>query len=199
MMTALQSVRLDSVEGFGSLTPTGRGAYNKWSEALLDVNNDHQDNLTYGWRKALTEIPEAQHEFDHFYNYLTELIPFCPETKRLIHSDLLYQNLLVDNHRISAVIDWGCAMIGDPVYDLAIFAFFEPWYPAFTQVNLVQKMQQSYLEQSPDNHNNFTQRMIAYQIHLTLGNIAYCAYSGRVNDIHDHINRLREVLGKTNF
>lgn len=199
MMIALRSVNIDSVTGFGTLTPAGCGAFQSWSEALLDVNNDRPDSLVHGWKKTLSEIPEARRKYDQFYEQLTELVKYCPEQKRLIHSDLLYQNLLVDNNIITAVLDWGCAMIGDPVYDIAIFDFFEPWYPAFTQVNLIQKMRQSYLEQSSDNRENFIQRMAAYQIHLTLGNIAYCTYSKGKHDFYVHINRLDEVLKRTNI
>jgi len=194
MMTALQSVNLDSVEGFGTLTPEGKGAFRSWAEALLDVANDRPDSLTHGWKKALSKTPEALHKYDLFYAQLTKLIQYCPEQKKLIHSDLLYQNLLVHNNKISAVLDWGCAMIGDPLYDIAIFAFFEPWFPAFSQVNLIPKMQQSFLIQSPDNDRIFTQRIAAYQIHLTLGNIAFCALSEGKHDFWEHIKRLEEVL-----
>ena len=194
MMTALQSVNLNSIAGYGTLTPAGNGAFHSWAEALLDVNNDRPDSLIHGWRKTLSETPEAQRKYDQFYEKLTQLVKYCPEQKHIIHSDLLYQNLLVHNHKISAVLDWGCAMIGDPLYDIAIFAFFEPWYPAFTQVNLIQKMHQSYIEQSPDNRQNFNQRIAAYQIHLTLGNIAYCVFSKGKHDFYEHINRLDEVL-----
>ena len=194
MMTALQSISLDSMEGFGAITPEGRGAVGCWREALLDVNNDRPDSLTHGWKKALANIPAIERKYSRFYERLTKLVQFCPEQKHPIHSDLLYQNLLVDNRRISAVLDWGCAMIGDPVYDIAIFSFFEPWYPAFTRVNLIHNMRQSYLAQSPDNHQNFEQRMAAYQIHLTLGNIAYCIFTGGKHDYHEHINRLEEVI-----
>ena len=197
MMDALQSTNLDPVVGFGSITQAESGAFHCWSEALLDVYNDHPDNLTYGWRKALSETPEIQQKFDRFYKRLSGLVQFCPDQKHLIHSDLLYQNLLVDNHRISALLDWGCAMVGDSAYDLALFAFFEPWFPAFTKVGLVSKLQESYLNRSPDNRRNFDKRMTAYQIHLTLGNIAYCAFSKRKKDLYDHINRLEEVLRKT--
>jgi hygromycin-B 4-O-kinase len=199
MMTALRSVNLDSVTRFGTLTPAGNGAFHSWSEALLDVNNDRPDSLIHGWKKTLSETPEAQRKYDQFYERLTELVRYCPEHKRLIHSDLLYNNLLVDNNKISAVLDWGCAMIGVLVYDIAIFAFFEPWYPAFTQVNLIEKMQQSFLDQSSDNRQNFNQRMIACQIHLTLGNIAYCVLSEGKFDFWEHINRLDDVLKKANL
>ena len=197
MMTALQSVSLSSVEGFGTLTTEGKGAFRSWAETLLDVANDRPDSLTHGWKEALAKTPEAQRQYERFYNQLTKLVQYCPEQKNLIHSDLLYKNLLVHNHKISAVIDWGCAMIGDPVYDIASFAFFEPWFPVFTQVNLIQKMQQSYLDQSPENHRNFSQRMIVCQIHLALGNIAYCTLSKGKHDFYEHINRLEEILRNT--
>jgi len=199
MMTALQSICFDSIKGFGTLTQAGNGEFESWSEALLDVNNDRPGNLTHGWKKMLSETPDAQLKYDQFYEQLTGLVKYCPEQKHLIHSDLLYQNLLVDDHKISAVLDWGCSMIGDPVYDIAIFAFFEPWYPAFTQVSLIQKMQQSFLEKSSENRRNFDQRMVACQIHLTLGNIAYCVFSNGKHDFYQHINRLDEVLKKANL
>ena len=197
MMTALQSVNLEYIDGYGTLTPAGKGAFRTWAEALLDVNNDRPDSLIHGWKEALAKTPDAQRKYDQFYKELTNLVHYCPEQKNLIHSDLLYQNLLVHNHKISAVLDWGCAMIGDPLYDIAIFAFFEPWYPAFTQVNLIQKMRQSFLDQSPENHRYFNQRMLTCQIHLTLGNIAYCALSNGKHDFYEHINRLDEVLRTT--
>jgi hygromycin-B 4-O-kinase len=199
MMTTLQSVNLDSFVGYGTITPTGNGAFSSWAEALLDVNSDRPDNLIHGWKKTLAETPEAYEKYERFYLQLEKLVPYCPEQKRLIHSDLLYQNLLVHNHKISAVLDWGCAMVGDPVYDIAIFAFFEPWFPAFTQTNLIPKMQQSFLEQSPNNRHNFEERMVACQIHLTLGNIAYCACSEGKHDFYGHINRLEQVLMQASF
>ena len=196
MMTALQQTKLEGVSGFGTLTPAGRGAYNSWSEALLDVCNDHPDNLNHGWKEALAKFQKALRKVDQFYEQLTKLVQYCPEQNYLIHSDLLYQNLLVENHEISAVLDWGCAMIGDPAYDLALFSFFEPWFPAFTQVGLIEKMQQAFLALSPGNGYNFKERILAYQTHLSLGNIAYCVFSGREKDLYDHINRLEEVLWK---
>jgi len=197
MLSALQSVDLSTIEGFGTLTPEGKGAFHCWTDALLDVNNDRPDSLTHGWRAALTEFPEWQCKFERFYEELTKLVRYCPEHKHLIHSDLLYQNLLVDNRNISAVLDWGCAMVGDPLYDYAMFAFFEPWFPAFTQVGLVQKLERMYLLKSPGNCENFRQRVLACQIHVTLGNIAYCALIKRHKDLQDHINRLDDVLRET--
>ena len=193
MMSALQAVNLDAVKGFGSLTPTGQGAFDSWKAALLDVNEDYPNRLIYGWKKALSKIPEAQYKFDKYYEQLRALIQFCPEQKGLVHSDLIHQNLLVHNYHVSALIDWGCAKIGDPVHDLALFAYFEPWFPAFTEVNLIQIMQQAYLENFQNNRKHFKERMLAYQIHWTLDNMAYCAFSNREKGVYSHIKRLEEI------
>jgi len=194
MMTAIHSINLDTMAGFGCITSEGRGAYNSWSKALLDVNNDRPDSLTHGWKKILERSPEVLRKYNHFYDQLAKLVQYCPEQKNLIHSDLLYQNLLVHNNQVSAVLDWGCAMIGDPLYDIAIFNFFEPWFPAFSEVDLIKKMRQSYLDLAPGNSQNYNERILACQIHLTLGNIAYCALSEGKHDYLEHINRLDEVL-----
>jgi len=194
MMGALQSVNLDLVKGYGSIMPDGSGRFNSWAEALLAVGNDSPDSLVHGWEKALSEFPDAQRKFEQFYEQLGKLVVFCPEEKGVVHSDLIHQNLLVHNHKISALIDWGCAKIGDSVHDLALFAYFEPWFSAFKEVNLVQRMQDAYLEQSPKNHKNFDKRMVAYQLHWALDNMAYCAYRGRRKDIYEHINRMEEIL-----
>ena len=194
MMTALQSTNLNSIRGYGTITNTGLGAFNSWNDALLDVNKERSDSLIPGWKSILRKDIRALSKYNLFYQQLDDLVSFCPKSKGLIHGDLLYQNLLVDNAKISAVLDWGCAMIGDPLYDIAIFSFFEPWYPAFSQVKLIDKMIQSYLAQSPDNSTNFKERMLAYQIHLTLGNIAYCAYSLGEHDYNQHIKRLEAVI-----
>ena len=197
MMTAMQSVSLDSFTGYGTITPVGKGAFDSWSEALLDVNSDRPDNLVHGWKKKLAEIPKAYSKYEWFYKQLEKLVKYCPEHKCVIHSDLLYQNLLVYKRKINAVLDWGCSMFGDPLYDLAIFDFFEPWFPAFNHVNLIPKMRQSFLEQSPDNRHNFEERMVACQIHLTLGNIKFCVSSDGKFNFNEHIDRLEEIFNNT--
>jgi hygromycin-B 4-O-kinase len=194
MMTALQSVDMDSFSGYGTITPEGNGAFRSWTEALLDVDKDHQKSLTHGWSQSLAAYPEQHGKVRRFYTFLCDMVQFCPDIKRVIHSDLIYQNLLVHDHRISAVLDWGCAMIGDPVYDIAWFAFYEPWFPVFSQIDLIGAMRRSYLEQSANDSSNFQQRMGAYQIHLTIATIAYCAISNRDKDMNDHIRRLEDIL-----
>jgi aminoglycoside phosphotransferase (APT) family kinase protein len=44
-----------------------------------------------------------------------------------VHADLDARNLLVKDGRLNAVIDWGCAGIGDPAYDISVaWKLFSP-------------------------------------------------------------------------
>lgn len=59
-----------------------------------------------------------------------------PVTPGFVHGDLIPGNLLVDRGRLSAVIDWGGAGIGDPAQDLApAWAVLSPKdRPAFREI-----------------------------------------------------------------
>lgn len=43
-----------------------------------------------------------------------------PHESVWLHGDILEGNLLMHDHRLAAVIDWGCVCVGDPAFDYAI-------------------------------------------------------------------------------
>ncbi|MFI5892171.1 aminoglycoside phosphotransferase family protein [Actinoplanes sp. NPDC051513] len=59
------------------------------------------------------DVPDALRIWDAALH-----LPVPPERPVWLHSDLLPPNLLTSNGRLSAVIDFGCAGIGDPASDL---------------------------------------------------------------------------------
>lgn len=50
----------------------------------------------------------------------THVIARAPHPSKTFHGDVAYGNLLVENGRLSAIIDFGTSGVGDPAYDLAI-------------------------------------------------------------------------------
>ena len=61
------------------------------------------------------ELPEARAALAWAMAHLPE-----PEPSRLLHGDLLGQNLLLSPGEPLGVIDWSEARLGDPAYDLAV-------------------------------------------------------------------------------
>ena len=51
-------------------------------------------------------------------NWLQSNIPECDEMPAVIHTDFAFNNLLIENNRIAAVLDWETSLLGDPSYDI---------------------------------------------------------------------------------
>lgn len=78
---------------------------------------------------------EAGHLASPFVTYLLDWlecnVPFDPRRPVLVHGDLNIHNVLVEDGKITGVLDWECAMIGAPEQDLAyvrpILSQHIPW------------------------------------------------------------------------
>ena len=118
----------------------------------------------------------AAKAFDDLHQHLASQVQVCPEERYLIHADLLHYNLLIRDHQVSAVIDWGCAKYGDFLYDLAWFTFWSPWHKSMRSVDFEELAVQHYADIGlvvP----NLTERLQCCELHIALDGIAYCAFN----------------------
>jgi hygromycin-B 4-O-kinase len=185
---AARRVNLSATAGYGIWDAEGTAPHPSWRAALLDVASDRAGERTHGWRDHLAASPVGTRPFDEAFEYLDSLVDYCPEDRHLVHSDLLNYNVLVADGRISAVIDWGSAMYGDFLYDLAWFAYWTPWYPAWFGVdfrNEAAKHYESIGLQIP----YFGERFRCYQIHIGLSGIAYRAFRGDWSEVEIRTKR----------
>ena len=100
----------------------------------------------------------------------------------MIHSDLIHRNVLVHDDRITAVLDWGCAMYGDFLYDLAWLTFWSPWHPELRDIDLRSRALAHYDAIGlavPD----FERRMRCCELHIGLAAQAYNAFTGRWDEL----------------
>src|SRR5207247_2258152 len=81
--------------------------------------------------------PTGTAPFDEAFGVMAPLVERCPELRHLIHADLLNFNVLVEDDRIGALLDWGSAMFGDFLYDLAWLSFWWPFFPKWSQVDVI--------------------------------------------------------------
>ena len=138
-LDAMRAIDLSATTGFGPPLPDGNGEYATWREFLLAVGDDQPTlaaNPVRGWRAQLDSRPHVARTFDRSLDELASLADACPEIRHLLHSDLLYGNVLVEGDRVSGVFDWGCALYGDFLYDLAWLTFWAPWYPGLDALDL---------------------------------------------------------------
>ena len=191
-LDAAREVDLTGSTGYGGWSGDGNAPYSSWRATLLAIAGDRPEERTHGWWERLNASPTGPAPFAEGLARLAALTRSCPEERHLIHSDLLNFNVLVADERISAVIDWGCAMYGDFLYDLAWFQFWSPWYPAWREIDFQREAARHYASIGLD-VPHFEERLICYQIHIGLAAQAYNAFKGRWDALSETARRTLEV------
>ncbi|MDP2926749.1 MAG: aminoglycoside phosphotransferase family protein [bacterium] len=110
--------------GYGWVDPPSFvGRYRTWKSFLVSYTDFYGKRLLENGifeRDTLRDLLEA-----------IERCPFSLEQPYLVHRDLKPGNLVKDDSGKIWIIDWENAMLGDPLYDIAIFGVREghgaPW------------------------------------------------------------------------
>jgi hygromycin-B 4-O-kinase len=195
LFAALDAARradLVGTTGYGAWGTDGTAPYPSWRAALLAVATDRPVDRIHGWRARLVASPVGVGPFEEAYGHLKALAERVPEERHLIHSDLLHYNVLVEADRITGVLDWGCGMYGDFLYDLAWLCFWQPWYPAWQRIDFREEATRHYAAIGLD-VPDCEERLRCYQIHIGLAGQAYQAYAGHWTDLQDTARRTLDV------
>lgn len=126
VMDGIREADISHTTGFGEIDTNGNGKYDTWYDYLMAVNDDKPNLKVYGWKDGLAKSPVGMQPFEHGFLALQELARNLPEVRSLVHDDLLHFNVLVNDHHITAVIDWANAFYGDFLYELSMFTFWGP-------------------------------------------------------------------------
>lgn len=198
LFAVLDAARLADISessGYGFWGVDGNARHSTWRDALLDVVNDRPTDRTNGWRKRLAASPTGTGSFDEAFRRLQTAVDCVPLQRHLIHSDLLHHNVLVSHERITAVIDWGCSMYGDFLYDIAWFSVWAPWYRAWDGIDFAAEAIRHY-ESSGLLVPDLEERLHCYELHIALGGQAYQAFAGHWDDLDWTARRTIAVIDR---
>ncbi len=187
----LRELRPIGRHGFGLWRPDGTAPSETWSAALLAVAE--RTGRTAGWRERLDASPQDAEVFDAAFGKLGRLAPQLPDVRSIVHGDLLNRNVLVDAGRLSGVIDWGNALYGDPLYDIAWLLYWWAWYPAWQGIDLTESLDRHWRAHGgpPD---RMQERLLCYLIHIGLDNVAYSAFKERPEQLRRNTEQLLTYL-----
>jgi hygromycin-B 4-O-kinase len=192
-LDAARCIDLSASAGYGTVDIDGNGLYPTWQAALLDIGQDAADNRIHGWRERLRASPYGLGAFDAAYECLESLAPQCPNDRHVIHSDLINRNVLIAGDRINAVIDWGCLMYGDFLYDLAWLTFWAPWYPAWRGIDFEAEAL-GHASAIGLDLPDAAIRLRCYEIHIGLAHFAYNAFLGRWSEYEQTAARTLAIV-----
>jgi hygromycin-B 4-O-kinase len=177
-LDAAREVDVSGGQGFGVWGADGTAPHPTWRAALLDVADDLPTKRPFGWRERLAHSPAGVAAFAEAFARLPALMDACPEERYLVHSDLLNFNVLASGDRVSAVLDWGSSLYGDFVFDVAWFSFWQPWYPAWNDIDFSTEAERHYGSIGLD-VPRLQERLRCYEVVIGLEHIAYNAFKGR--------------------
>lgn len=187
LLTTLDEIRkidLSNTLNYGWWESKGVGSCKTWQEALLNGLDDKPEDRTYGWRKKLESAAAGAESFDAMKKVLEKLVQDLPDERYLIHNDLLYRNVLVQDDKIDVVIDWGNSMYGDFLYDIALLIYYWPWFPKWKDIDIKQTVLDHYKSIGLQVLDIET-RLLCYQIQIGLDAIKYSAFT----ENWDHLER----------
>ncbi len=159
-----------------------------WAEQLIRV--DDETSRLYGWHDWIAA--RGSSVYDRALRFFKERVSELPDTGSLLHNDLLHANVLFEGNKITGLFDWGNAVLGDFVYELAMFTFYKPWYPALASIDWEARLKDRLVDPSP----GLALRLQCYEIHLGLAGMAYSAFQKNVKDFDGHSRRTLEILDK---
>ncbi|TAJ19488.1 MAG: aminoglycoside phosphotransferase family protein [Dehalococcoidia bacterium] len=181
-LDAARAVDLSTASGYGWWDASGNAPHATWAAALLATADPANATKIPGWRAALDQSPTGSAAFVETYARLEQLVEMVPNTRYLVHSDMLNHNVLVEGDHVSAVLDWGNAMAGDFLYDIALIDFWSPWYSAWNGISIQQEAARHYAAIGLD-VPRYAERIRCYQVHIGLDHLAYNAFMGRWDEL----------------
>ncbi|HET7036557.1 MAG TPA: phosphotransferase [Thermomicrobiaceae bacterium] len=176
LFRALRSADLAGTTGFGFFDGSGHGSYPSWRAFLLNDKNEAPGSVINGWRARLEGSALGMGAYEALRARFEPLVARCPEVRGLVHADLLHFNVLCQSGRISAVLDWGSAFYGDPLYDIVWFRYYQPWYPEFARITLAERLLAGFRADPRANTADIDARVRCYELHIGLDSIAYNAF-----------------------
>jgi hygromycin-B 4-O-kinase len=120
----LFTIDISGTSSYGPLdVTTGDGECTTWRQRLLgevshldvDIFQTHAKNI--GINKTLV---------DKLIHQVKDNLDAAPETRWLIHGDLGFDNMLIRDGKVTALLDWANVGYGDWMYDFSKFNF---WWP----------------------------------------------------------------------
>lgn len=158
-----------------------------WSEYLCRVA-DRDENRLVDWRYKLSLHPRASTAFRLGCSTLQAKAGDLPAIRGLVHADLLLNHLVGSDNSITAVFDWGNALAGDPLYDIAWIVYCIPWFPAIDRQQVLDLTRQHFPDDDVD-------RLLAlYELHIAVASLQYMAFAEDLPGLESTADRIAQLL-----
>lgn len=173
VLDAIHQVDVSDTTGYGPFDEHGVGRYSSWAESLLSLAEEENEGGFYGkWHRMFDETFLDRDYFDEVLACMKSLLKYCPEERYLIHADFGFGNVLAENGKVTAVLDWAEARYGDFLCDVAWLDLGLP------QFDFSSRFRDYYLSKGRE-IPNYQERIDCYQLSISLDSQKWYAKTGQ--------------------
>jgi hygromycin-B 4-O-kinase len=165
----IHAVDISATSGFGIFGDNGVGFFPSWRASLASIREEEPEWDFYGKWHTLYETTFLERDvWDAIYERMMEMLAVCPEERSLVHGNYGFGNVLAENGRITAVLDWLDAKYGDFLFDVAWLDFWS------TELNLRGRFATRYAERGIA-MPHYDERILCYQCYIALDGLRFFA------------------------
>ena len=172
VLDAIHRISIGDVPGYGIFDGMGTALTSTCKEHLELIQKEEAEGDFMGRWHVLFQNSFLEKElFESYFFKMMDLSKYCPEERWLVHGDYGFGNILVQDGRVTAVLDWMDAQYGDFLYDVAWLDFWSPldhWYEWFQQHYLRTERIVPY----------YKERILCWQYSITLNAMKFYAKAG---------------------
>ena len=169
----IHRVDISDVSGYGPFDEQGVGLYPSWADSLSSVVEEGDENSFYGkWHRMFVDTFLDKGYFDDILARMTELMKYCPEERYLVHGDFGFGNVLAQDEKVTAVLDWAEARYGDFLYDVAWLDLGMP------KMDFSSRFRDYYHSRRRE-VLNYEERIACYQFYFSLDSQRWYAKTGQ--------------------
>jgi hygromycin-B 4-O-kinase len=168
VLDAIHQTPVGVRQGYGIFDGSGVAQFPSWRAHLEFVKEDPGGDFFAGWHSLFENSFLERDVFERLYGHMMQLIEHCPEERYLVHGDYGYGNVLAQDGRITAVLDWMGARYGDFLYDVAWLDFWSPvdsWRERFEQ----------HYRRIGQDVPHYRERVLCYQCYIALEALKFYA------------------------
>jgi hygromycin-B 4-O-kinase len=181
----IHKIDVTHLRGYGLTDHNFTGQFDSWSDSLINFENH---KIHYDWDQLFNNSILEKDFFNAIKQKMISLIPYCPESKWLIHGDVGFDNVLNDGQKITAILDWAEAKLGDYIYDIAWLDFWSD------DIDYDAIFKNHYSKTTLPEH--YDERLLCYKLRIALDGLLISAH---FNNVQDYENIKMRMKGHQNI
>jgi hygromycin-B 4-O-kinase len=124
MLDCIHQIDISGTTGYGYVDNAGVGQYARWVDYLRSIAEEDPGDFYGRWHRLFDESFLERAIYERLLEQMGALLQYCPEERSLVHGDFGFDNVIVEDGRITAVLDWANMKYGDFLFDVAWLTFW---------------------------------------------------------------------------